>query len=341
MALDAALYPWLTEPWQRLQGYRYAQRIPQALLIVGRQGVGKRQLAEAFAALLLCQQTGLANSEHTISAACGICPSCHLLAAETHPDYLLAQPAEPGKGIAIDTVRQLIDKLSLKPQYSGYRVVLIDSAHALNTAAANALLKVLEEPPQYTVMLLISAMPSRIPATLVSRCQWLSVAPPPRKMALAWLLAQDSGLAADAALAAASNAPLKALDLARSGLLEQRQYLFNLWLGLVQNRLEPIQAAEKLVNVPLDALIDWLYSWAGDVFKLTQLAKLECLVNADHLAQLQTAARFLESAQINGFVDTLQRCKRQLTINPQLNRQLLIEEILIAWQRLTKPGAIT
>lgn len=325
------VYPWLSAPWRRLQGYRHEQRMPQAVLIVGRQGLGKRRLAESFAALLLCQQPGI--------MACGQCPSCCLLAAQTHPDYLLLQPAEPGKGIAIDTVRALIAKLSLKPQYSAYRVVLLDPAHAMNAAAANALLKTLEEPPERTLMLLLSAMPSHIPATLISRCQRLPVAPPAREAALAWLRTQAPDLAVEAALAAACDAPLKALDLAQAGLLEQRERLFDLWPAFVQDRAEPVQAAEKLTKIPLDTLIDWLYSWACDVLKLAFAATPEQLVNGDRIAQLQAAARHMQPGRIHGFIEILQYNKRQLAINAQLNRPLLLEEICIAWQRLAKPSA--
>lgn len=326
-----SLYPWLSEPWRRLLEYRHEQRMPQAVLIVGRQGVGKRRLAESFAALLLCQQPGL--------TACGSCASCRLLSAETHPDYLPVQPPEPGRAIGVDAIRQLIGKLSLKSQYSGYRVVLLDPAHALNSAAANALLKTLEEPPPQTLMLLLSSMPSHVPATLVSRCQRLPVAPPPRAAALAWLQAQEPGDSLAAALAAANDAPLKALDLLRAGILEQRKLLFDQWPAFSQGRAEPVQVAERLVNVPLDALIDWLYSWACDVLKLAQSAGREDVVNNDLMASVLAAARRLKPHRISGFVDVLQQGKRQLAVNAQLNRQLLLEEILIAWWRLAKPAA--
>jgi DNA polymerase-3 subunit delta' len=327
-----APYPWLDAPWRQLLRYRQEQRMPQAVLLAGRQGIGKRRLAEAFAALLLCRQPG--------ELACGECSSCRLWAAETHPDYLPLLPAEPGKAIGIDAVRQLIDKLSLKPQYSQHRVVLLDPAHALNSAAANALLKTLEEPPPQTLMLLLSALPSQMPATLVSRCQRLPIAPPARAAALAWLQGQAVDAAqAGAALAAANGAPLLALAVLGEGVLEQRARLFALWPALAQGRVEVVQAAEKLAALPLETLLDWLYGWAGDVLKLSLSAPAESLANQDLLPQLQSASQRLPRQRIESLLEVLQQAKRQLLGNAQLNRQLLLEDVLIAWQRLARPVA--
>ncbi|WP_303620953.1 DNA polymerase III subunit delta' C-terminal domain-containing protein, partial [Methylogaea oryzae] len=148
--------------------------------------------------------------------------------------------------------------------------------------------------------------------------------------------AQQPSIAAQAALAAACDAPLKALDLAGSGMLEQRARLFDLWPAFVQGRAEPVQAAEKLANVPLEVLIDWLYSWACDALKLTQSAPLRLLVNSDRAAQLQAVAQRAHPDGLALLVETLLRCRRQLAVNAQLNRQLLLEEVLIAWRRLTE-----
>lgn len=322
------LYPWLETPWQRLTSYRREQRIPQAVLITGREGLGKRRLAETFAALLLCREPG--------EQACGRCAACCLLAAGTHPDYLPAQPEEPGKAIPVDMVRGLIAKLALKPQFSGHRVVLLDPAHAMNASAANALLKTLEEPPERTLLLLISAMPSAMPATLISRCQRLPVTPPPSATALTWLETQAPGVAAETALAAAGGAPLKALALLQSGWLEQRERLLKLWPAFGDNRAEPVQAAAQLAKVPLEMLIDWLYGWVLQVLRFGQAASDASFADAGH-AQLQAAAD-LHPERIHAFAETLQRSKRQLANNPQLNRQLLLEEICIAWWRLARGG---
>ena len=147
---------WLAPHWQRLTGHIQSARVPQALLIVGRDGVGKARLAETFAQRLLCRTPN--------EYACGTCHSCRLFAAQTHPDFLRIQPEEPGKAIPVDAIRALIADLSLKPQYSGRRVVLIGMAHQLNVSSANSLLKTLEEPDEHTTLVLLTDSPQSLPA---------------------------------------------------------------------------------------------------------------------------------------------------------------------------------
>src|SRR5512140_3149225 len=96
------LLPWHQTPWRQLCGYLRQQRIPQALLISGNKGLGKRQLAERFAAVLLC------HTPNTDGEACGNCHGCKLHAAGNHPDLLMVSPDEPGKAIGINLIRELI-----------------------------------------------------------------------------------------------------------------------------------------------------------------------------------------------------------------------------------------
>ena len=145
---------WLAPHWQRLGAYLETERVPQALLIVGRAGVGKEALAEAFGQKLLCRNPG--------EYACGECVSCKLYAAGTLPDFIRIEPEEPGKVIPVDAIRGLIANLALKPQYSGRRVVLITPAHQMNASSANSLLKTLEEPDAHTTVLLLTDSPQSL-----------------------------------------------------------------------------------------------------------------------------------------------------------------------------------
>ena len=135
---------WLSPHWDRLDSHLQSGRVPQALLVVGRQGVGKTQLAETFSKRLLCRTP--------LDYACGECASCRLFAAKTHPDFLRIEPLETGKIIPVDVIRGLIANLALKPQYSGRRVVLINPAHQMNVSSSNSLLKTLEEPDEHTTI---------------------------------------------------------------------------------------------------------------------------------------------------------------------------------------------
>ena len=179
------LLPWQQQNWDQLCNYRMQNRVPQALLITGNKGLGKQHLANQFAFSLLCakpQDNGL---------GCGHCDSCLLLNAETHPDFIQIRPDEPGKAITIGQIRSLVTRLTLKPQFESYRVVIVNPADLMNNAAANAFLKCLEEPTERTVILLITDKPAHLPATIVSRCQKLAVAKPDKEIVFAWLKQQN------------------------------------------------------------------------------------------------------------------------------------------------------
>lgn len=323
-ASSGILYPWLDEPWQKLNAYLASQRLPQALLIHGVDGIGKTYLAETFAQKLLCK--------HPEIFACGDCAGCRLFLAGTHPDFLRIEPAERGKPIAVDTVRHLIANLSLKPQYGGYRIVVFGAAHQLNISAANALLKTLEEPGENTVMLLLTDMPSALPATIFSRCQRLPIALPDDAVAARWLEEQGTGEATAVLLAAARHAPLKALALAESDVVERRRTAFSEYVDVALRRQEPITLAERWSTLAYEDLVDWMVSWTIDLIRLRSVPDSPRLDNPDLRQGLQALVRRLHLKSLFGFLDLLLQAKRAL--NGQVNRQLLLEELLIHWAQL-------
>ena len=126
--------------------------MPHALLFSGPQGVGKKQAALATAAAFLCldPKDGL---------ACGECASCKALAAGTHPDFFAVLPETSGKAarsVKIEQIREMRGAVARTPKFSTRRAVLLDDAETMNDAAANALLKTLEEPPGDTLFLLVT-----------------------------------------------------------------------------------------------------------------------------------------------------------------------------------------
>jgi DNA polymerase III subunit delta' len=136
-------------------------RLPSAMLFVGAEGIGKRMAAKTIAQYYLCEHKGS-------TLACGTCGKCVRLNAEQSEDAFFLKP--DGDSIKIEAVREAIHFLSLKALGRG-KFIIIDDADALTAQAANALLKSLEEPPANTYFILISAHPSRLLATIRSRCQ--------------------------------------------------------------------------------------------------------------------------------------------------------------------------
>jgi DNA polymerase-3 subunit delta' len=141
-----------------------AVRPHHAYLLGGPEGSGKTQLARAFAAALLCREGG-----------CGVCRDCRLCLADQHPNEFLVEPE--GRDIHVDTIRDEV----WQPAYRtapepGRKVFMLREADRLSPAAADTLLKVLEEPPPETVFLLLSARAHELPPTVWSRCHAVSVA---------------------------------------------------------------------------------------------------------------------------------------------------------------------
>jgi DNA polymerase III subunit delta' len=169
---------WLEPALQQLRRARSAGRFPSALLIHDQRGIGGEAVAQFAARLALCRES---------EAPCGVCRDCRLFEAQQHPDYLRVEPTEDSKLIRVEQIRELCEQLALTAHGSGATVAVLSPADSMNANAANALLKTLEEPRAGVSLILISAVPSRLPATIVSRCQRLALAAPARSASIAWL----------------------------------------------------------------------------------------------------------------------------------------------------------
>ena len=324
-----AIYPWQQAAWAHLLSYIEQQRIPQALLVTGIAGLGQRHLLDAYARSLLC------HSPRADRQACGHCQSCKLLDAQTHPDFLIVEPDEPGKAIGIDKIRQLIVKLALKPQFEAFRVVIIEPADSLNTASANAFLKCLEEPTERTCLILLSEQPSRLPATIRSRCQKIALTLPDAELAQRWLAAQGVDRDAELALNLAQGAPLLALDYARLDFGAARQACFGQWLQIAQGNANPLQTAEqwqKQAQPDLTVVLGWMAGWVADIVKYALGGDVDQVCNPDLKKSLQALGERLELKALCQFYDALLLARAQLVT--QVNKQLLLEQLLIDWSQL-------
>jgi DNA polymerase-3 subunit delta' len=255
---------WCTAAWNLLAARAAQGTLPHALLLCGPIGLGKRALLEAFVRARLCESP-------RDGCACGVCRTCKLLAAGSHPDRLRVT-FEPNpktgvmrKEIVVDQVRALSARLALASQFGGWQVAVIDPADAMNPAAQNALLKTLEEPSDASLIVLIADQPWRLTATIRSRCQRVDFEIPARADALAWLAARGVA-AADSVLAAAGGNPGQAWLLAEQGGMQRRQDVARDLLALAAGRSfarevgktwaadEPAQRLEQAVRLLEGAL---------------------------------------------------------------------------------------
>lgn len=218
-------------PWQQGLAHHWLaerERFAHAWLLHGLGGIGKRTFALAAAAALLCEQP-------RESMACGQCQACLWLASGNHPDFRRVRPdalaleegetseeggsqtqKTPSREIRVEQMRALSGWFNTATHRGGWRVAVIYPAQAMNHITANALLKVLEEPPPQTVFLLTTDAPDLLLPTIVSRCRRLPLAVPPADQAVAWLQSQGVKTPEDW-LAAAGGAPLRALRMSQSG----------------------------------------------------------------------------------------------------------------------------
>lgn len=145
------------------------EKFPHAVIFAGVEGIGKRLAAEICAAALLCDNP-------TDGAPCGACENCKLIAAGTHPDFYVVEPevAKTIRNIKIDQIRALQSEAALRPINSARRVMIIDGAELMNNAAANCLLKTIEEPPSQTIFILLTASRSSLLMTIRSRCMTIN-----------------------------------------------------------------------------------------------------------------------------------------------------------------------
>lgn len=150
--------------------YLESANIPPGLLFFGEEGIGKEKAAAAFVSALFCRNRGGGGG-------CGSCRDCRLLLSGSHPNSLRVSP--DNQNILIDDIRRLQEELSLKAFSDRPRAVVIVPADRMTVQAANALLKTLEEPPPGTHLLLVAHRISRIPPTVVSRCQKVPFSPLP------------------------------------------------------------------------------------------------------------------------------------------------------------------
>lgn len=337
MSYEQSPPPWFDREWQQLLDQIAQDRLPHAILFTGLKGLGKRAMANALSAKLLCNE----NLPH----ACGQCKSCHLLKAGTHPDSVVIQPEDTGKQIKIDQIRALVEGVNNKPQLGGKKVIVIAPVEDMNINASNALLKTLEEPVDDTVLLLISDAPKRVLPTIRSRCQTIRCIKPNQSDSLDWLNSQLQALKAENPELASAEVspqdlldlsggrPVEAIDMLTSGTLALRTELLADFNRLLLGQLDSQKMASQWAKKDVPVVLYWLSHWMEDAVRWFATPQIQVLKNADIAPLLEPLPARASYKGLFELMTEVNVSRQALIGGTNPNKQLMLETLLYQMSR--------
>lgn len=316
--------PWLRPTWQQLMNAARTGRLGHAVGIGWYPELGSDKLIDEFAQWLLCQQKAQATR------ACGDCKSCRLMASGHHPD-LIQFGHDASQSIGIDDIRVIQQKLTQSAHQDGEKVAILVNAQLLTSAAANALLKTLEEPPGATTVIVASNAWQRLLPTIRSRLQHYPVVAPNVEELAQWLSQQSQqAISAQASLLGWCDKPLAALEAVKQGqafgasddlvtIIEQ---------GSLPKSYQTVPQALELLTQ-----LEWL---TRDSLWLQQGGALSMCRQPDLCTHFGVALRVNEQPKLIPAMLELQQQGirlRQLLTGPKgLNLMVLMQGLLTQWQ---------
>jgi DNA polymerase-3 subunit delta' len=320
-----------------------AGRLPGALLFTGEEGIGKKLFALEIAKALNCRsQRGVEG--------CGECPSCVRIAKlnypqssesddwkgiiwTDHPD--VGMVVAPKRLLLVDQMRQIEREANFRPYEGRARVFLVDDADKLNDSSANALLKVLEEPPHTSHIILITSRPAMLLPTIRSRCQMIRFAPLAAEEIESYLKRTEKAAATEARLRArvARGSLGRAVDQDMEEFAEQRQAMLKVLEALPghDDRAQLLRSSEELNEArfkeEFETRLDVLETLIRDAWMLSLGASDEGVVNADLLPQLRKIAQQLDSRRPARWISQIEEMREQLVVN--INRKASTDALFL------------
>lgn len=330
------IYPWMKQDFERLCSLADAGRLPHGLLFAGPAEIGKHDLAMALAMRLLCQSQGAADllgedDSQGKAAACGVCPSCHLFNAGTHPDLMLVT-LEESRQIRVAQIRDLAEWSLQTAGQSERKVAIIDPADTMNEQASNALLKCLEEPAPDTFMVLITNQQKQLLPTIRSRCQQRVFPLPDQDQAAKWLQAEPSaGEDVSKLLIVADGCPLKARGLDKE-YLELRGKLAKTLADVIGGKSAALELVNQLATEDPGKVIELLWQLTADSVKYGFSSDEKTIKNKDISSQVKAFSKQVSIDDQLRLCDRLLSARRILAEPANANPAMLLEWVLMAGQ---------
>ena len=326
-----------------LQRFIANERVPNSLILAGPEGVGKRQFALAIAMALVC-------TDRIIGEACEICPACRrvgvfafpkpddkdghaLVISSEHPDVGTIIPYK--QFILVDAIRHLEKEANFRPFEASSRIFIIDNADRMNDAAANALLKTLEEPPATTHIFLITSRPDSMLATIRSRCQMVRFSPIETKLIERFLIDEQEFSSGDARIASAISHG--SIGRAISVKIEEYKKQCERMLNTIHNALVSVDIAailrtsEELNDAKnkdkLEQNLDLLASLTHDIWSLNLTGDESRIVNAEHAGSIVDLAANVGSVDLASWVDEIGTMRQNFNVN--INRKVAVDALFV------------
>ncbi|MCR5666731.1 MAG: DNA polymerase III subunit delta [Eubacterium sp.] len=301
-----------------------AKKVSHAYILNGEDRSGKMMLAEAFAQTLQCEQGG--------EEPCMQCHSCKQAISHNQPDIIYVEHEKPNT-ITVEDIRvQINNDVAVRPYSSRYKIYIVDEAEKMNVQAQNALLKTIEEPPEYIIILLLTTNAELFLPTILSRCVTLNLHPVSEQLIKTYLMenCEIPDYQADVCVAFAQGNVGKAIDLARSTEFnELKSQVISVLKNIEQmQEFELLDAIKRIreYNLEIRDYFDLMMIWYRDVLLYKATADVNGLIFKDEIYAIKDQASRAGYEQLNEILEAVKNAQARVTAN--VNLDLVVELLL-------------
>ena len=318
---------------RHLQTAAASGRVGHAYLITGDEGSGKTMVAEAFAEALLCDRAAEGAKTPEEYDACLACTSCKKAMSDNHPDIFHVSHEKPNVITVGEIRQQVVWNVEIRPYESSRKIYIIPDAEKMNEQAQNALLKTIEEPPEYVLLLLLCSSPQSLLPTIRSRCVELNLHPLPDREIMEYLTGELHLPDYEARiLTSFSQGNLgKAIYAAEDETFaERKQKTLTLVRNLHSLDTASVMEAVKLIKedrAKVDEILDLLLMWYRDVLLYKATREIDQLIFSDEIMLIRSQAKAASYEGLQEILAAIDRCRVRLraNVNFELALELLLE----------------